>query len=248
MNCLTATPTGGWSVPSGYNSVYFETYGYTTPNQAVVTLSLPGVENHGLIYPLAYLPNGSSVTMEIADPVTKTILTTLNGDEKASLALIDAQLLNRVRLILNMTPSSDGKFPIIGFAYHYDGAEMSPVINNAQSLKYSIGHVGAGVESLRITGKGTLQYLSVRVSSNATTSATSWDEMSVELDGIELGSISASTAGTSGTLEYLKPNGYFDTSMPSGHLDFEFKESLVVRNKNTTAYANTTLAIVKLGG
>jgi hypothetical protein len=248
MNCLTATPTGGWSDPSGYNSVYFETYGYTTPNQAVVTLSLPGVENHGLIYPLAYLPNGSSVTMEIADPVTKTILMTLNGDEKASLALIDAQLLNRVRLILNMTPSSDGKFPIIGFAYHYDGAEMSPVINNAQSLKYSIGHVGAGVESLRITGKGTLQYLSVRVSSNATTSATSWDEMSVELDGIELGSISASTAGTSGTLEYLKPNGYFDTSMPSGHLDFEFKESLVVRNKNTTAYANTTLAIVKLGG
>lgn len=169
-----ATPFEGLHVTAGAGVIYrtvswaMDLYGKCASALVTSELILPGVKEHGLVYPLAYLPAGAGVTMAISDPLTGMPFHTLGTGEKCSLALLPTELFNRIKLVTTLTQNLDSPGPVIGLCYTYTGSEMAPEpVKRYKIMTYTFGALGAAGNYLTINGRGKVLAMSISGSTAA---------------------------------------------------------------------------------
>ena len=222
-----------------YNGGNFEGYGFTYANGVLVNngclvmgvtrhikhgsieskLSFPGVNEHGLLYPLTYMPQGSTVKFIVTDPVSGDEIITLNNNEKCSLALINTQLLTDITVITELT--KNGNSPSVGLCYHYHGSVMSPTPIKRHVIKrYTFINLSAVGNFLTIEGKGKVLYMDITGSSNT---GVSGDKHRLRLDGDSVVEYMYYNI-ISPTRKYLQPDFIFGDVV--GPVMFEFRNKL----------------------
>lgn len=199
---------------------------YGKCESAVVTSEfiLPGVKEHGLVYPLAYLPEGAEITTVISDPLTGIPFYTLQPGEKCSLALLSAELFNRIKLDMTISQTLDSPGPVVGLCYTYTGSEMAPEpVKKYKILTYTFGALAEAGNYLTIEGRGKVLAMSI---TGSTPAGTVGDGHKLTLDNLSAAYYQFDNA-TVKTTACLKPSFSFDAALATPPATaFEFSEKL----------------------
>lgn len=222
-----ATPFEGQHVTAAAGTIYrtlsyaMDLYGKCASASVTSELILPGVKEHGLVYPLAYLPAGAGISMVISDPLTGMAFHTLGTGEKCSLALLPTELFNRIKLAMTITQNLGSPDPVIGLCYTYTGSEMAPEpVKRYKIMTYTFGALGAAGNYLTINGRGKVLAMSI---SGSAASSVYGDGHKLTLDNLNVAYYRFYNV-TVKTLSYLWTN--FNWAGADNAINFEFNEKL----------------------
>lgn len=225
-----ATAFEGLHVTAGAADIYrtvsyaMDLYGKCASANVSSELILPGVKEHGLVYPLAYLPDGAEVSMAISDPLTGMPFHTLQTGEKCSLALLPTELFNRIKMVTTLNQALDRPGPVVGVCYTYTGSEMAPEpVKRYKIMTYTFAALEAAGNYLTINGRGKVLSMSI---SGSTEASEYGDGHKLTLDDLNVAYLQFYNV-TLKTMAYLDNDFIFKVSAdPPPTIGFEFSEKL----------------------
>lgn len=239
-------PVMGGATTSNKVSIPFTIYGQVIAAKVTATLEVPGALDHGLLYPIAYKPSGSTVAMNIIDPITNATMLSLADGEKCSLALVPYQLLSKIKVEISASQVLGSNGPFVGVCYNYTGA---PIILEPRKrliyLTFTASTLAAVGNYIAIIGKGyVVRWFTTGISA---TSNVYGDGHSLTVDDWSIGWRSFNTETVENRELYgnmqLVSGTVLNQGIPALMIPFKEKVSWDLTQKHTSSQNGGTLVI-----